>query len=251
MNNTVPPKKQKTVLITGSSRGIGRGIALRFARAGYRIVVNCVSNVSAMDALVEEISQYNKEVVGIRADVSDYEQSRDMFAQIEQRLGAVDILINNAGVAYAGLFGEMTPHEWERVLDVNLGSVINCSRLAMPHMIREKGGCVVNISSIWGITGASCEAVYSAAKGAVNSFTMALAKELGSSNIRVNAVACGVIDTDMNAGFSEDEKKALLDDIPLGRFGTVNDIAELVYFLCGDSASFITGKVITSDGGWL
>ena len=241
----------KTVLVTGSSRGIGRGIALRFARAGCRVAVNCVSNVSVMEKLVEEISQYNKSVIGVRADVSDYEQARGMFEQIERSFGAVDILINNAGMAYSGLFSKMSHHEWDRVLRVNLGSVISCSHRALPHMIHKKSGCIVNISSIWGLAGASCEAVYGAAKGGINAFTMSLAKELGPCNIRVNAVACGVIDTDMNAGFTEDEKSALLNNTPLGRFGTVRDIAEFVYFLCSDNASFITGKVLTADGGWL
>ena len=243
--------KNKTVLVTGSSRGIGRAIALRLARRGWAVALNCVNSISAMDMLVQEISEYNKQVIGIRADVSDYEQARDMFGQIESRLGGVDILINNAGVAYTGLFSEMSPLEWGRILCVNLETAINCSHLAVPHMIREKNGCIVNISSIWGITGASCEAIYSAAKGALNTFTMSLAKELGPCNIRVNAVACGVIDTDMNAGLTEDEKTALKDNIALRRFGSVEDIAELVNFLCSDGAAYITGKIITSDGGWL
>ena len=178
-------------------------------------------------------------------DVSDYDECKKAF----EKIGDIDILINNAGVSYLGLFTDMAPDEWKRVIDVNLISVMNCTHLALPSMIRKKSGVIINISSMWGERGASCEAVYSAAKGGINAFTKAIAKEAGPSGIRVNAVACGVIETKMNEWISREERQVLMDEISLERFGLPEEIAETVLFLASDSASYINGQIITADGG--
>ena len=239
-----------TVVITGSSRGIGRAIARRFSGEPFHLILNCRESAEPMNAFAEELRRAAVSVAAVRADISIFSEAEKLFAEADI-FGGADILINNAGISHVGLFQDMTPDEWRRVLDVNLGSVLNCSRLAVPGMIRKKRGVIINISSVWGISGASCEAVYSASKAAVNGFTQALAKELGPSGIRVNAIACGVIDTEMNERFSADEKSALAENIPLGRFGSVNEIANLCYFLASDEASYITGQIISADGGMI
>ena len=182
------------------------------------------------------------------ADVSDYRQCKEMFNTISTIYGNVDILVNNAGISYLGLFTDMKPDDWNRVIDVNLKSVLNCCHLSIPKMVNQKTGVIINISSIWGERGASCEAVYSATKGAVNSFTKAMAKELGPSGIRVNAISCGVIDTKMNQCFSSEERDVLTEEISLMRFGTPEEIAKIAVFLAGNDSSFINGQIITSDG---
>lgn len=239
----------KTVLITGSSRGIGQQIAFVFAKAGCNIILNGSKNVDDLSATAEKIRQINVPVLPLLGDVSDYDTCKKMFAAIEETFGSVDILVNNAGISHIGLFTDMTPKDWQRVMSVNLNSVFNCTHLAVPAMVRKKTGCIINISSMWGEMGASCEAVYSASKGGINSFTKAMAKELGPSSIRVNAIACGVIETQMNACFDEDERTALTDEIPLMRFGTPDEVANLALFLADENASYLTGKVITLDGG--
>ena len=180
--------------------------------------------------------------------MSDYAQCAEMFGTISTIYGNVDILINNAGISHLGLFTDMTPESWSRIIDVNLKSVLNCTHLAVPKMVNQKSGVIINISSIWGSRGASCEAVYSATKGAVNSFTKAMAKELGPSGIRVNAISCGVIDTKMNQCFTEEERDVLTDEIALNRFGRPDEIASLAVFLAGKNSSFISGQIITADG---
>jgi len=162
----------------------------------------------------------------------------------------LDILINNAGISYIGLFTEMTPDDWRKVIDTNLTSVFNCCRLASPSMIARKSGKIINISSVWGSVGASCEVAYSASKGGINAFTKALAKELAPSNIQVNAVACGVIDTEMNRCFTEEDKQALIEEIPANRMGRSDEVAELVYQLTTGN-EYLTGQIIHLDGGWI
>jgi len=240
-----------TVLITGSSRGIGRAAAEEFNKNGFNIILNCSKSVDELDETVTHLKETNPNVIGIVADVSDFESALDMFRTANTRFGGVDILINNAGIAHMGLFSEMSPAEWQRVMDVNINSTLNCTKLALPYMLERKSGCIVNISSVWGLTGASCEAVYSLTKGAINAFTKALAKELAPSGIRVNAVACGVIDTVMNSTLDAAEKASLAESIPMGRFGTSLEIADLVCFLCSNKAEYITGQVIAADGGWI
>lgn len=239
----------KTVFISGSSRGIGQAMAFAFARAGCNIILNSSKSKSALSAIEEKLKQNNVPVLSLLGDVSDYDTCKNMFETIEKTFGSVDILINNAGISHIGLFTDMAPKDWQRLMAVNLNSVFNCTHLAVPSMVRKKSGCIINISSMWGEIGASCEAVYSASKGGINSFTKAMAKELGPSSIRVNAIACGVIETQMNACFEEEERKALIDEIPLMRFGTPEEVANLALFLADESSSYLTGQVITLDGG--
>ena len=169
---------------------------------------------------------------------------------MKKEFGNVDILINNAGISMIGLFQDMTRDEWERIINTNLGSLYNCCHFAIPDMVKNKCGKIINISSVWGIAGASCEVAYSASKGGVNALTRALAKELAPSNIQVNAIACGAIDTDMNHFLSDDELTSLTDEIPAGRLGTPDEVGNLVRSLC-DGSSYLTGQIIQLDGGWI
>ncbi|WMI80415.1 elongation factor P 5-aminopentanone reductase [Anaerotignum sp. MB30-C6] len=241
--------KGKTVFITGSSRGIGQAIAFAFGQAGCNIVLNASQSKEALSSMEQKLKLANVPVLALLGDVSDYSACQKMFHIIEETFGSVDILINNAGISHIGLFTDMTPQEWQRVIDVNLNSVFNCTHLAVPAMVQKKQGSIINISSMWGEIGASCEAVYSASKGAMNSFTKAMAKELGPSFVRVNAIACGVIETQMNACFDEEERDALMNEVPLMRFGTPEEVANLALFLANETASYLTGQVITLDGG--
>ncbi len=241
--------KGKTVFITGSSRGIGQAIAFSFAKAGCNIVLNASQSKEALEETAQKLKREHIPVLALLGDASDYDTCKEMFHTIESAFGAVDILINNAGIAHIGLFTDMAPAQWQRLIGVNLYSVFNCTHIAVPSMVRKKRGSILNISSIWGNAGASCEAVYSASKGGVNSFTKAMAKELGPSGIRVNAIACGVIDTQMNACFNEEERKLLAEEISLMRFGTPEEVAKLALFLADDDAAYLTGQIITLDGG--
>lgn len=243
--------KQKTVLVTGSSRGIGRAIAIAFGRAGCRVVLNASKSAAELEETKALLEQMGVPVLAVMADVSDYTACQGLFAEIEKTFGPVDILVNNAGISQIGLFTDLTPAQWQHLLAVNLGSVLNCTHLAVPAMVHQKSGVILNISSMWGEVGASCEAVYSASKGAVNAFTRAMAKELGPSQIRVNAISCGVIDTQMNACFSAEERQALAEEIPLMRFGRPEEVGELAVFLASPKTAFLTGKIITLDGGML
>lgn len=240
--------KGKTVLITGSSRGIGKAIALAFAKRGCNIVLNAAKDREALLKTQEELNLAGYYTYSYLADVSDYEAAKRMFLEVTAAYGGIDILVNNAGTAKWGLFTESAPSDWDEVIGNNLKSVLNCTHLALPKMISQKTGCIINISSIWGEKGASCEAVYSAAKGGVNLFTKAIAREVGPSSIRVNAISCGVISTGMNDSLSDEEKAILADDTALMRFGKAEEVAELAVFLAGDGAGYITGQVITVDG---
>ena len=182
-------------------------------------------------------------------DISDYGTAMRMFDEAHRLFGSVDILVNNAGISMIGLFQDLSRDDWERIMNVNVGSVYNCCHFAIPDMVSKKQGRIINISSVWGNTGASCEAAYSASKGAVNSLTKALAKELAPSGISVNAVACGAIDTDMNAFLSEEERNLLLEEIPAGRMGLPSEAARTVLQLA-ESPSYLTGQILTLDGGW-
>jgi 3-oxoacyl-[acyl-carrier protein] reductase len=240
----------KTVIVTGSSRGIGRATARKFAENGWNVVLNCVEREYKMREVMTELARLGVNADGVRADVSTEEGARRLFKAAE-RLGGADALVNNAGIELYGLFCDASPDMCRKVMDVNFGSVMNCCRLAAPRMVREGRGAIINVSSIWGVAGAACETVYSASKGAVNAFTRALAKELAPSGARVNAVACGAVETDMNARLSGAEKLAFEDRVPLSRFAAPREIAEIIYFLASDAASYITGQIITADGGFL
>lgn len=240
--------KGKTVLVTGSSRGIGKAIAFAFAKEGCNIILNASSSSDELVKAQEELKAMGCYSYSYLADVSDYQSCKEMFGTVNNIYGHVDILVNNAGVAHMGLFTEMAPEKWDEIINTNIKSVFNCTHLALPKMISSKSGTIINISSIWGERGASCEAVYSATKGAVNSFTKAMAKEVGPSGIRVNAIAAGVIDTKMIEWLNDEERAVLTDEISLMRFGRSEEIADLAVFLAGSKAGFINGQVITMDG---
>lgn len=241
---------RKTVLVTGSSRGIGKAIAIKFAKKGYNVVINCIKNADRLEQTKKEIEEYGAPCLAFVGDVGNYETAKELFAQIKKQFGTLDVLVNNAGISYIGLFSEMRPEDWNRIVETNLTSVFNCSTLAIPGMVAQKSGKIVNISSVWGSVGASCEVAYSATKGAINSLTKALAKELAPSNIQVNAVACGAIDTEMNQFLEDDELMRLIDEIPANRLGNAEEVADFVYHLTYKN-SYLTGQVIKLDGGWI
>ena len=241
---------KSTVLITGASRGIGKAIAIRFAQAGHSLIINCSKSEEAILKLKDElIAKYHIPVLASVGNIGDYTYVKQLFHEIETAFDGVDIVINNAGISHIGLLSDMTIEEWKNLMDVNLSSIFYTSKLAIPHMVANKKGKILNISSVWGNIGASCEVAYSASKGGMNSFTKALAKELAPSNIQVNAIACGCIDTEMNQCFSKEEHQELIDEIPAGRFGTPEEVAELAYSLT-TTHDFLTGQIITLDGGW-
>lgn len=240
----------KTVLITGSSRGIGAATARRLAE-NYKIVINYKNSKDEALALLSEIRKVNPMSLAIKADVSKEEEVDYLFATIEKNFGSVDILINNAGKSHVGLIQDMTYENWQEIINTNLNSVFLTSKRAIGPMIRQKSGVIINMSSIWGKEGAALEAAYSASKGAINSFTKALSKELAPSNIRVNAIAPGVVLTDMMKNdYSEKDLTLIKEDIGLGRFADPKEIADLIAFLISDEASYITGAIIDINGGF-
>lgn len=242
---------KKVALITGSSRGIGRAEAITLARDGYAVCVNCVEREDKAQELVDMLRSNGCETMWYKADVSDSTAVKQMVAAIEEKLGAVTLLVNNAGIAKQCLFQDMTEDYWRHIFDVNLNGAFNTIRAVLPHMLHEHSGCIINTSSIWGQHGASCEVAYSATKHAIIGLTRSLAQELAPTNIRVNCVAPGVINTDMVQVLGTETLAALAEDTPVGRLGRPEDIAAVVSFLASDAASFITGQVITSDGGFM
>jgi len=239
-------------IITGASRGIGLAAARRFASEGYNVAFNCINHVVEMNAEIERLRKsatIKGLLYGEAADVSDYQKALSFIKNAEQALGGADVLINNAGMEYFGLFQDMRPHEWERVMAVNFYSALNCCHAVIPGMLARKRGAIVNVSSIWGHIGASCESIYAASKGALDAFTRSLAKELGPSGIRVNAAAFGAIETDMNARLSENEKNAFAQNTALMRFGTAEEAAGLIWFLATDASSYMAGEVVNLTGG--
>lgn len=241
---------RKTVLITGSSKGIGKAIALRFAKEGYNLVINGSKDKEKLEETKAEIEKFNVACLAFLGDMGDYHKVKELFKLIKEEFGHLDVLVNNAGISYVGLLSDMTWHDWDKVIRTNLTSVYNCCSLAIPNMVQKKEGKIINISSVWGNVGASCEVAYSASKGGMNAFTKALAKELAPSNIKVNAVACGAIDTEMNSFLSEEELYQLKEEIPMGRLGRSDEVADLVYYLA-EKNEYLTGQVIGLDGGWI
>ena len=229
----------KKALVTGSSRGIGAECARALAQEGWRGTINYLNSRDKAEALAAELGSE-----AVRCDVSDSAQVRAMF----ERTGGVDLLVSNAGIAWSGLLADMTDGEWRRIVDVNLGGAFNCCRAAIPHMVHEKAGSIICISSILGVYGGSCETAYSATKGALIAFVKGLAKELGPSGIRVNGIAPGSIDTDMLSCFTAEDKAGMVENTYLGRLGRPEDVARAVCFLAGDGAGFITGQVLAVDG---
>lgn len=239
-----------TVAITGASRGIGRELALEFARHGFNVAICCVKNSEILEKLKMEIISLGVSCIAYTGDMGNPDCAEAFFARIKDNWGHLDMLVNNAGVSYVGLLQDMTYEEWNKIVNTNLGSVFNCSKYAVEMMLGPKRGKIINISSVWGCVGASAEVAYSAAKGGINSFTKALAKELAPSNIQVNAVACGIIDTEMNRFLEDSELEAILKEIPACRIGTPREVAEFVYKLT-DGNDYLTGQVIKFDGGWV
>lgn len=241
---------KKTVLITGSSRGIGKAIALKYAAHGYNIVLNCAHSKDILLETKKAVEALGASCIAVQADVGNPDECIRLFEEIGRTYGSADILINNAGISRIGLLQDMSFDEWNELITTNLSSVFHCCKLAIPGMLSRQCGHIVNISSVWGICGASCEAAYSASKGGVNALTRALAKELAPSHIQVNAIACGAIDTEMNHFLDEEEKEMLLEEIPAGRMGTPEEAADMVFSIT-ESPSYLTGQVIQLDGGWI
>ncbi|WP_040196860.1 elongation factor P 5-aminopentanone reductase [Candidatus Soleaferrea massiliensis] len=241
--------KRETVLITGASRGIGAAAARLFASKGLRVAINCSASMDRAQSLADELRAQGADAAAFCADVADRKAVEGMFTRIAEQLGPVDILVNNAGIAQQKLFQDISEADWDRMFEVNVKGVYHCVQAALPHMIHQKNGYIVNLSSIWGICGASCEAHYSAAKAAVIGLSKALAKELGPSGIRVNCVAPGVVDTQMNGILDAAALEALKEETPLGMLGKPQDIAQLIVYLCSDAAGFITGQVLSPNGG--
>ena len=239
----------KTVLITGASRGIGAETAKQFARAGYRVAINYYTHREAAETLQKELESAGADCAAFCADVSDRIQVDAMVRQIIARFGQIDVLVNNAGIARQKLFTDITADEWRQMFSVNMDGMFHTTQAVLPQMIRRKSGKIINLSSIWGISGASCEVHYSASKAAVLGFTKALAKELGPSNITVNCVAPGVVSTEMNANLDQSAMDALCEEAPLGRIGSPSEISGLILFLASEQGDFITGQVISPNGG--
>ncbi len=241
----------RAVIVTGASQGIGRATAALFARKGYPTVINYHHSEAEALALARALSQEGCRVLAVRADVSDPDQVKDLFQKTEAAFGGLEILVNNAGISQVGLFTDCTPEQWDQVFGVNVKGAFLCCQQAVPLFLREHRGKIVNVSSIWGISGASCEAVYSASKAALIGLTKSLAKELGPSGIQVNCVAPGVVDTKMNAALTPEDLQALKEETPLGVIGTPEDIAQAIWFLASPESDFITGQVLSPNGGFL
>lgn len=238
---------RKKALVTGASRGIGKAVSRMLAQEGYDLVLVCRKSESELKALGRELTeQYGVICKTVLLDVKDPGQVQMLLKDA----GEIEVLVNNAGVSHIGLLTDMTVEQWREVIDTNLSALFYTCKWTVPGMVYRKSGKIINISSVWGSVGASMETAYSASKGGVNSFTKALAKELAPSNVQVNAIAFGMIDTEMNACFTGEERKALVDEIPADRMGTAEEAAEMVRQLL-NAPTYLTGQVITMDGGWI
>ncbi|MCR5416038.1 MAG: SDR family NAD(P)-dependent oxidoreductase [Pseudobutyrivibrio sp.] len=242
---------KKTAIITGASRGIGRAVAKRLAHEGYHLALFCHSKIDLLEAFAEELrSECHVEIYTYCGDVADYSFMEASLKDAIAKLGQVDVLVNNAGVANIGLLTDLSFDQWNSIIGTNLTALFNTAKQVVPAMVSKKSGDIINISSMWGTVGASCEVAYSASKGGVNSFTKALGKELAPNGIAVNAIACGVVDTDMNGMLSADEKAELSEEIPTGRFCQPEEIAEVVMSII-NAPSYMTGQIIGVDGGYI
>ncbi len=237
------------ILITGGSRGIGSAIAIKFAKAGYNIIIISSKDEKGLIRTAETIRSCNVDCHTYICDVSDWKSVEKLGKKLHSLSIEPDCVINNAGISYFGLFQCMSAEDWNKIIAVNLSSVFYISKVFSENMLKKHKGCIINISSVWGNTGASCEVAYSASKGGINAFTKALAKELSPSHIRVNAIACGAIDTDMNSRLNAEERIELESAIPLGRMGTSEEVAQLAYMIYSMN-EYMTGQIITLDGGW-
>ena len=232
----------KTVLVTGASRGIGKAIAYKFMEEGYKLIVTCEKNS-------ELLNVFGDDAIKFTGDFSIYRNVEKLFELLSEKNIFVDILVNNAGISHIGLLQDMSPEEWSRIISVNLNSAFYMAKNVIPMMLNSGAGSIINISSIWGNVGASMEVAYSASKGGLNSFTKALAKELAPSNIQVNAVSCGITDTDMNRCFEKEDLDSIIEEIPAGRMLLPEEISDVVYKLT-TTTSYLTGQIISIDGGW-
>lgn len=238
----------KVVVVTGGSRGIGAQIVKTLANENYKVILNYNNSKEQAEKIQQELLEQGKEIEIIKADVSKKEEAEKLIQFAINKFNKIDILINNAGISQEGLFTDVTEEEWQKIINTNLNSVFYCNQQALKYMIQEQQGCIINISSIWGETGASCEVAYSTTKAAINGMAKALAKEVGPSNIRVNAIAPGIIDTDMNKNLTIEEHKQIKEQIPLNRIGKAIDIAKCVKWLVEDE--YTTGQIISINGGW-
>ncbi len=242
--------ENRFILVTGASRGIGKAIALRFARGGWNLVITCRQRHDELLRVQEEILSNGVFCHSFVGDLSSQEEIHRLWQELKEKGCAIQALINNAGICHLGLFQDLTWDEWQEIVGTNLTSVYGMCHEALPTMIQRKSGSILNISSVWGICGASCEAAYPATIGGIHALTRALAKEHAPSHIAVNAIACGAIDTEMNAFLSPQERESLLEEIPAGRMGTPEEVADLAWRLI-DSSPYLTGQIISLDGGWI
>lgn len=240
----------KIAFVTGATRGIGAAITVQLARSGYHLAINGQNERGLAQKAREITEQYSVCCLPVAGDIGDAEFTAYAFHHTKEKLGCVDVLVNNAGISYIGLLTEMEPWEWDRVIRTNLTGVFLCCKYAAKQMLHKKRGRIINISSVWGSVGSSCEAAYSASKGGVDGLTKALGKELAPSNIQVNAISCGIIDTDMNRCFSKEERAALSEQVPCQRFGQPEEVGRMVQLLL-DAPSYLTGQVLRMDGGWI
>ncbi|OKP99427.1 elongation factor P 5-aminopentanone reductase [Paenibacillus sp. P46E] len=245
------PIGEMTVLVTGGSGGIGGAIAERFASVGMNIVIHYMNSHEAANDVARRCMAHGAKVLTVAADMKDRSQLVRMAERLESSGLQPDILVNNAGKAHYGMLADITEEEWDDIMAVNLKGTFLCSQIFMPYMVSQRYGRIINVSSVWGISGASCEVAYSASKGGVNAFTKALAKELAPSGVTVNAVAPGAVHTAMLSNLQEEEMRMLEEEIPAGRLASPEEISSLVYFLALPESGYITGQIISPNGGWI
>lgn len=241
----------KIALVTGGTRGIGKAIALELIKEGATVIINYSKDDLSAEKTYKEVKELGGYAKLYKGDISNYDFCKEMIDYIIKTFGKIDILINNAAVSFRGLFMDFSSRNIENIFEINVFGAMYLSKEATPHMISRGTGNIINISSIWGETGASCEVLYSSTKGAINLFTKSLAKELAPMGIRVNGIAPGVIDTEMNSFLSSEEREELENEIPVGRFGNPKEVAELVVFLCSEKCTYINGQILKIDGAML
>ena len=239
----------KTIVITGGSQGIGKCMVENFAKDGYNVILNYNKSEKSAKQIKQNLENEGFTIDIFKADVSKKEEVKNLIEVVLKKYENIDVLINNAGIARINMFSDVTEEEWDEIMNVNLKSAFFTIQEVLPNMVHQKSGCIINISSIWGLVGASCEAVYSASKAGLDGLTKSLAKELGLSNIRVNGIAPGIIDTNMNSNLDEKIKKEIEKEIPLGRIGTPEDIYKCAKWLVEDN--YVTGQIISPNGGWV
>ncbi len=248
-NKKVDFRMNRTVIITGASKGIGADTAILFAEQGYNVVINYNTSRESALLLQRSLAESGHSVIALKANVANRLEFDLLVKETLYQFGHIDVLINNAGIAQQGLFTELSEYDWDKIMDVDLKGMFHTCQAVLPHMISRKSGTIINLSSVWGITGAACEVAYSAAKAGVIGLTKALAKEVGPSGITVNCIAPGVIDTNMNANVEIEDLNALVESTPVGRIGTTFEIAKTALFLASEGAEYITGQVISPNGG--